>query len=167
MIFSAASLRFAKWCPLRSIACVGGTFLIFWLASACQNSCGSGNQQPILYVDGKIHTSADGLSRIYESTPFDGEWLHFPSYRRFKLQHNLGTVDYSPQMYIAFGSNPIPANGDAGDVALASGDVALIENLGSCSMQVLNNTCSEQYLYVRIQVPVAIDTGLDAGGCAP
>jgi hypothetical protein len=123
--------------------------LVLWLASACQTSCGNGNQQPVLYVDGKTHT--DGSLRVYETTPFDGEWLDFPSYRRFQLQHNLGTKDYTPVLYIAFDNYPVPANSDAGgDVAIASGDVAVIDDIEPNSLSIRNATCSEQYLYVKI-----------------
>ena len=142
-----------------TLCCVGASFLIFWLTSACQTSCGNNNQQPILYKDGKTHI--DGTWRVYESTPYNGEWLDFPSYRRFQLVHNLCTVDYTPVMYIAFSSNPVPANSDAGDVAIASGDVALMGKPGSKQLQIAIDTCSEQYLYVRITAPVvAGDAGL-------
>src|ERR1700690_1669805 len=136
---------------LRALAVVCGSFLVFWLTSACQTSCGNSNQQPIKYVDGKTHTT-DG-QRIYETTPFDGEWLHFPSYRRFSLVHDLCTMDYTPFMLIAFDSHPIPLDGDAGDVAIASGDVAIVENVTPTTFQIRNDTCSEQYLYVRLTAP--------------
>ncbi len=166
MTDSEAPIRSARLGSVRSLACVCVSFLFFWLTSACQTSCGNSNQQPIKYVDGKTHV--EGTSRIYESTPYTGEWLDFPSYRRFQLVHNLCTVDYTPVMYIAFSSNPAP-NDAGGDVAIASGDVALIENLGPNSLQIVNDTCSEQYLYVRITAPVmASDAGLTCdGGIVP
>jgi hypothetical protein len=108
-------------------------------------------------VDGKKHI--DGAWQIYETTPFDGEWLHFPTYRRFSLVHHLHTTDITPIMWVAFSSNPIPLDGDAGDVALASGDVAIIERIDPDAIQIRNDTCSEQYLYVKITAPNVLDAG--------
>ncbi len=149
---------------LRALALVCGSSFVFWLTTACQTSCGNSNQQPIRYVDGRKYT--DGPWQIYETTPYDGEWLHFPSYRRFSLEHNLGTKDITPFMWIAFDSHPIPLDGDAGDVAPATGDVAIIESIGPNAIQIRNDTCSEQYLYVKILAPnAAFDVGptLDGG----
>lgn len=164
------SVPWHKLRSLRTLAVVCGSFSIFWLTSACQTSCGNSNQQPIPYVDGKTHL--EGFLRIYETTPRDGEWLHFPSNRRFLLQHNLGTTDYNPLILIAFNSHPVASISDASDdVAIASGDVAIIEKVGCNQMLIRNDTCSEQYLYVRLNTSViAPDAGLavDAGlGACP
>jgi hypothetical protein len=142
---------------------VSACLLSFCFTSACQTSCGNSNQQPIPYVDGKTHV--DNGVRIYESTPITGEWLDFQSYRRFKLVHNLCTLDYNPYLYIAFSSNPAPY-GDAGDTAIASGDSALIENQGLKSLQVLNATCSPQYLYVKIVASAPVNSDDEGLGCA-
>lgn len=137
-----------------SRTCVVSSLFSFWLTSACQTSCGNGNQPTVLYVDGTTHT--DNAFRVYETSPYDGQWLDFPSYRRFKLQHNLGTMDYTPVLYIAFVSHPGPSNSDAGgDVAIASGDVAVIDDIDPCYLLIRNATCSEQYLYVKITAPSA------------
>ncbi len=143
---------------VRMLAAVCGSFSLFWLTTACQTSCGDANQQPINYADGKTHTE-DGL-RIYETTPRDGEWLHFPSYRRFKLEHNLKTTAYTPFILIAFSSHPVASISDASDdVAIASGDVAVIEKIGDNSMIIRNDTCSEQYLYVKLTAGIDVDAG--------
>jgi hypothetical protein len=146
------------------LAAACGGFSIFWLTSACQTSCASSNQQPIDYVDGKTHT--EGSLRIYETTPLNGEWLHFPSNRRFRFEHNLHTTSYTPVIYVAFGSHPIPTDMDAsGDVAVATGDVAIIEQINPDSLMIRNDTCSEQYLYVKIIAPnVTPDAGLADSG---
>ena len=89
--------------------------------------------------------------------PWNGEWLDFPGNRRFLLVHNLHTPPEftSVQMYIAFSSNPFPGDGDAGDVAPATGDVAVVEKMNSDELQIYNDTCSEQYIYVRIKADLA------------
>jgi hypothetical protein len=100
-------------------------------------------------VDGITHT--DGTARIYETSPYDGEWLDFQSNRRFLINHNLGTIDYSIDARIAFSSNPVPKDSDASsDVAIASGDVIVVEKMTPDSLQVRNDTCSQQYLYIRL-----------------
>lgn len=163
------SVPWHKLRTLRALAVVCGSFLMFWLTSACQTSCASGNQQPIKYVDGKIRT--DGSLRIYETTPINGEWLHFPSNRRFLLMHKLETIDYTSMVvYVAFDSHPVPIDQDASaDLAIATGDVAIIEQMKSDSLLIRNDTCSEQYLYVRITAPnVTPDAGLAGdSGLAP
>ena len=144
-----------RW--LRSLAGVACGLATFWLTSACQTSCANNDQQPIRYVDGTTRTV--GTQRVYESTPFNGEWLHFPGNRRFLLTHTLGTTPYSSlMMFIAFDSHPI--SGDAGDVAIATGDVAVVERIEPDSLQIRNDTCSEQYLYVKATAEIDPDAGL-------
>ena len=111
----------------RSLTLALGLLIVLRLTSACQTSCAPGNQAAIPYVDGKIHVT--GGDRIYETTPRDGEWLHYPSNRRFLFKHNLGTSDYQIDARIAFGSHPVPEDQDASadtaiaDTAIASGDM--------------------------------------------
>lgn len=148
----------SRW--FHSLVGVGSCISLFWLTSACQTSCANNNTQPIKYVDGK--TTTNGSTRTYESTSWNGEWLDFPGNRRFLLVHNLHTPPEftSVQMYIAFSSNPFPGDGDAGDVAPATGDVAVVEKMNSDELQIYNDTCSEQYIYVRIKADLA---AADAG----
>jgi hypothetical protein len=142
---------------LRALAAVPGCLAVFWLTSACQTSCANNDQQPIKYVDGRTYVRDS--TRYYESTPWNGEWLHFPGNRRFLLHTGLGTTDYTNlAMFIAFDSHPI--NADAGDVAVATGDVAVVERIDADDLQLRNDTCSEQYLYVKIAAPVDVDAGM-------
>ena len=137
--------------------------MIFWLTTACQTSCGNSNQQPLPYVDGITHTTTNGTEQIYETTPYDGEWLDFQSYRRFRLIHKLETTNYSIDARIAFSSNPVPKDSDASsDVAFASGDVVVVEQINADSLQVRNDTCSQQYLYVRLTAAIGVgDAGVN------
>ena len=151
MARSGTSERSVTKLWLRTVGGVGAGLLTLWLTNACQTSCNNNHTGPISYVDGKITTS--GSTRTYESTPWDGEWLDFPGNRRFLLEHGLHIPPQftSVQMYIAFNSNPIPTDGDAGDVAPATGDVAVVEKMTDTQLQIYNDTCSEQYIYVRIK----------------
>ena len=157
---ATSPVRAASTRGFRTLVAFGSCLSVFWLTSACQTSCENNDQQPIPYKDGIKHPDpVDPAQTDYESTPLDGEWLHFPGYRRFLLYHNLHTMDYTAlTMYIAFDS--VPFHGDAGDVAIASGDVALIEAKTADTLQIRNDTCSEQYLYVKIVAPtVDADAG--------
>jgi hypothetical protein len=150
-------LNNSRWFGL--LAGVGFCFLILWLTSACQTSCANNHTEPLPYKDGRTWTQ--GAMQYYESTPRSGEWLHFPGNRRFQLYHSFGTEQItSLTMFVAFASTPMP-NGDAGDVAVASGDVAVVEQIAADYLQVYNDTCSEQYLWVGITAPAV--SGNDAG----
>ena len=122
-----------------------------WLTSACQTSCGTNNyKDPVYYVDGKTRTEGD--HQVYESTPINGEWLDFPGGRTFRLVHNFRNPNITTlTLQIAFSSTPM--TGDAGDVAFATGDVAVVEKMEPNALVIRNNTCSEQYLYVKITAP--------------
>jgi hypothetical protein len=130
------------------------------LTPACQTSCSSGNQEPIRFSDGI--TRAD--LGTYESTPYDGEWLHYPSNRRFEFPHNLGTADYEIQAFVAFSSHPVATDGlGASDIAVAAGDIMVIERKTNDTLLVRNDTCSAEYLYVKLFARLPeIDAGVDS-----
>lgn len=131
------------------------------LTTACQTSCAAGNQALVPYVDGLKHT--DGTTMIYETTRYDGEWLHFPSYRRFSFEHNFGTDDYRlEEAYISFSNHPVRSTGDNADVALIAGDMMVIEQKNANTLVVRNDTCSEQYLYLKLIANLGLPAG-DAG----
>ena len=135
---------------LRWVA-IGCGSLSLWLTSACQTSCGTNNyKDPVLYVDGRTRTEGD--HQVYESTPINGEWLDFPGGRTFRLVHNFHNPNITTlTLQIAFSSTPM--TGDAGDIAFATGDVAVVEKMEPNALVIRNNTCSEQFLYVKITAP--------------
>ena len=136
---------------------VSACLLSICFASACQTSCGPGNQTPITYADG-IKLDSD----TYESTAYaGGEWLHYPSERRFVFPHHLGTSNYAITAYVAFNAYPGTSD-DAGssDVAVAAGDILVIEQQTDQDLGVRNDTCSDEYLYIRI---TAHRTDTDSG----
>jgi hypothetical protein len=134
---------------------VSACLLSFCFASACQTSCGTGNQTPITYADG-IKVDAD----TYESTALDGEWLHYPSQRRFVFPHHLDATIYDIKAYVAFSAHPVPSD-DLGssDIAFASGDILVIEKQTADELGVRNDTCSEEYLYVRVTAHRTVTDG--------
>ncbi len=158
MVALPERLNNSRW--FGSLVGVSACLLFFWLTSACQTSCANSHTEPLPYKDGRSWTQ--GNAHHYESTPRNGEWLDFPGNRRFRLYHdNFGTDQItSLTMFVAFSATPMP-DGDAGDVAVASGDVAVVEQIAADYLQVYNDTCSEQYLWVGITAPVI--SGNDAG----
>lgn len=129
------------------------------LTPACQTSCAPGNQAVILWADGITNVT----QRTYESTPYDGEWLHYPSNRRFEFPHRLGTTDYTIAAYVAFNNHPVVTDGiGTSDIALAAGDIMVIERKSEDTLVVRNDTCSEEYLYIRLQAAPHDDAGVAA-----
>jgi hypothetical protein len=115
----------------------------------CETSCGDGDSDPVLWVDGSS-TTADG-TLTYESTPMNGTWLHFPSGRRFRLVHDLGTANLSIQAYLSFRPQPLGSDpSERGSFVMVSGNVALVSNVTEESLMVENNSCeNDYYLFVR------------------
>ena len=116
--------------------------------SACDTSCADEGQTPILYSDGFVEEAEGG--RVYMTTPYDGTWLHFPSQRRFRLTHNLGTRSYTFSTYVSFHPTPLPEDGDIHGLTEAAGNEVVFEALTEQYVQVRNDTCSEFYLLVRL-----------------
>lgn len=115
-----------------------------------------------MYTDGSTNYAAG----TYETTAYDGEWLHFPSNRRFDFKHNLGTTNYSiAASYVSFSSRPVPADGEsATDISQAAGDMMIIEKRDANDLVVRNDTCSELYLYLKLRTDMNLP---DAGAAAP
>jgi hypothetical protein len=141
----------------------------FWLSlfaatlNGCETSCADKGQAPILYSDGIVEESEAG--RVYMTTPYDGTWLHFPSQRRFRLQHGLGTTSLMPSAYVSFYPNPVPPDGGGG-LSEAAGNEVIYEAVTEQYVQVRNDTCSEFFLLVRLETaqPSSGDEGEGAAG---
>lgn len=115
------------------------------------------------YADGSTNHAAG----TYETTAYDGEWLHFPSNRRFAFKHGLGTTNYSiAAAFVSFSSRPAPAGDEnATDISQAAGDMLIIEKRDASELVVRNDTCSDLYLYVKLRTDG--DYLPDAGAATP
>lgn len=108
-------------------------------------------------------TSADRTH--YESSPVDGEWLHFPPGRRYQLRHNLREGFLTVQSYVAF-----PDDRDSGksptSYAEAAGNQVVFEteDVPPDVIQVRNDTCAE--FFVRVVADVVPTSGLESIGGA-
>jgi hypothetical protein len=157
MASSASVILRTKGTAFRVFGLASACLLSFCFASACRTSCGTGNQTPIVYADGLRNDS-----HTYESTAYEGEWLHYPSQRRFEFPHNLGTTNYQIQAFVAFSARPVASDGlSISDIAVASGDILVIEQKTENTLRVRNDTCSEEYLHIRVTAdPTDTDAGL-------
>lgn len=112
----------------------------------CETSCGDSDQRAISYADGQV--TSYGERGVYQTSPLDGTWLHFPSQRRFVLEHGLGTTDVAVAASLAFNEHPF----DRGTgFSAAAGDEVVVEEIGEDSIQVRNDTCAEFFLHVRVE----------------
>jgi hypothetical protein len=142
----------------RALVAIGALVVCLSALVACDTSCGQDDQEPIAYSDGFTETTPSG--RVYMTSAWDGTWLHFPSHRRFLLEHGLGTDSYAPHAYLSFTANP--QEGDSSKFSEAAGNEVVFEALDEDSVQVKNDTCSDFYLLVRIEADTA--PGAEAGG---
>lgn len=133
----------------RFTAWPGLVFGICCTLPACDTSCDMGGSTPVLWADGVTTTTDRGL--VYESTPEDGAWLHFPSGREFQLLHDLGTSNVTIEPYLSFRSRPRSSDErEQGSFVAASGNLVLISNVTAESITVKNGTCeNDYYLFVR------------------
>jgi hypothetical protein len=118
-----------------------------WLLTLAVSACDCDHEQgsPVLFNGG---TTQDGL---YQTSDWQGPWLHFPGGRRYVLQHGLGRSPTQITPYLAFHEYPLDG-GDAEDAGSSlspgSGDTSLIERVDSQQIVIRNGTCSEFFLRV-------------------
>lgn len=124
------------------------TMTVATLSTGCDTSCGE-KKDPLLWADG-VTRQVNGV-RIYETTPIDGTWLHFPSYRKFELPHGFGTKDIAIDPYVALADPRPAADSDAGKFELSSSGDVLVTISDENKVIVENTTCeNDYYLFVRI-----------------
>jgi hypothetical protein len=145
-VFSAAALAFAL-----------GTV-------ACDATCGRDVEEEIVFEGGSL----DSSGTVYETSPWEGPYLHFPTGRRYALVHDLGRRPLLVQTYVAFEERPMPANSeprasDHTNIAESAGNQVVIEIVNDQMIGVRNDTCAELYLRV---VAIAPAEG-DVAGVSP
>lgn len=116
----------------------------------CQTSCGE-HESPVLWADGITATSASSVT--YQTTAVDGQWLHFPSYRSFRLPHHFGTKDFKIEAFIATTDHPVAqgATKIPDEFVLGNGSIATITELTKDELVITNGSCENgYYLFVRL-----------------
>jgi hypothetical protein len=129
--------------------------MIGWSQAGCGTSCGK-REDPLLWSDGTI-TERSGV-RVYETTPTTATWLHFPSYRRFKLPHGFGTMAPSVDTWVSLAvDRPVSNDGDPQKFATNTAAEVLVTIPDENTLVVENATCeNDYYLYVRITDKAAV-----------
>jgi hypothetical protein len=121
------------------------------LALGCNPPCETSDSEAVTYDGG---TQANG---VYESSPIDGQYLHFPGGRRYELRHGLGTTPQLISIFVAFEEFPLKEN----NISPAAGNQAVIEVVDSEIVQVRNDTCDDLYVRVVASGGGASDAGSD------
>jgi hypothetical protein len=105
---------------------------------------------PERFKGGRVY--ADGF---YETSQVDDEMLPFPAGSAYEIEHQLGRTPVSVLPYVSFVARPYET-GD--DVTLASGNLTLIEGWDARTIVVRNDTCSD--FFIRVVVEVGSQGGL-------
>lgn len=134
--------------------------LIFASQLGCSTSCGK-HEEPLLWADG-ITSGSDG-QRTYRTTPMEGTWLHFPSYRRFRLPHHLGTRDPSIEAYVSLAvDRPVQPDAGGTNFAVSTAAEVLVTIEDENTVVVENTTCENSY-YLFVRISEKPGSSVDAG----
>lgn len=152
--FRSVACRILLPCALLSVPGAG---------PGCNTSCDEGDDSddpPVLYEGG----NRDQALTYYESDTWDGVYLKFPPQRTYDLVHGLGRAPSAVMSYVGFSHSPLGESGN-GNVALATGNLAIIEWVDDTIIRVRNDTCETFYLRVVAMAPGdGVDPGAGAAG---
>ncbi len=116
---------------------------------ACSPPCETASTEAVDFLGGEVV----GTKTTYESSNWEGPYLHFPGGKRYRIHHGLGTTPVAVLTYLAFDEHPLPG----GNVSESAGNQSVIERVDDEVIVVRNDTCAEFWLRV-----VALTRG--AGG---
>lgn len=111
------------------------------LLSCSAAQCERNGQDPMDFRGG--FTNAQGT--VYESSRVDGEYLHFPRGREYRLHHGLANTPYGFTAYLSFSSMPL----DSGGFTESAGNQVIFERVSDEVVRVRNDTCEEGF-YLRV-----------------
>lgn len=111
------------------------------LAGGCAHDCRASQVDAVDYSEGTV----DPSGTVYETTPWQSNWLHFPAGRRYKLLHGLGRQPHSVNTYLSFAESPLTTGNNASESA---GNQAVIEAVTDEAVTVRNDSCAEFWLRV-------------------
>lgn len=123
------------------------------LTSGCGNDCETDDPEDPVTFDGGNHIG----TTTYETSSWEGPFLHFPPGRRLIVRHGLGAPP-EVKSYLSFSEKGL---NDANNVAESAGNQLVIEVVNADVVQVRNDSCAE--FYVRLVATITPDAGvLDA-----
>lgn len=150
---SALSVRHSAWAPLLAAA-----LWVLGSGPSCATSCDDAVRDPPEAVtDG----TTDDSGSFYESAPWEGAYLKFPPQKRYDFMHGLGDTPDLIQVYVGFTKTPLGDDGQ-GNISLAVGNEAIIEEVNDEYVRVRNDTC--ETFYVRLVAGITRDADPSQAG---
>lgn len=135
---------------LVALACLPALLLGL---TACAATCHRNEDLPaVIYRDGLT------VGDQYMTTEVGDAYLDFPSGRRFRLMHQLGSVPGLIVPYVSFSAHPLD---DRTGFTVSPGNQTVVRAVTATYIEVENDTCTDFYL--RVVASVADDVP-DAGG---
>ena len=152
----------STWATLLFAFCLTSSSYVGLGCSDCRVS----GQDPVVYKGGRTNAA----KTVYESTPADATMLHFPQGRTYQFYHGLGKIPLYVPVYVSFcerltdcGKTDDKTNPNS--LALAAGNLALIEVWNDEMIQIRNDTCENNfYMRVVIMADQSDDGAGGAGG---
>ena len=128
------------------------------IAAGCEtfvpHMCDRSDQDnPWLEYDGGTTTcAADGGSTdcVYQTSPYDGEWLLYKGGMRYELYHGLGTTPTQPPT-VSLSFDEHGTGGAGGGFAPSAGDQSMIEGVDATVIRLVNNSCVDYFVRVTAQ----------------
>lgn len=120
---------------------------------SCESECNRGaDGDAVQYRQG---TTADSF---YETSPFSGPLLDFPTGAKWEIFHDLGAIPWGLDAFVAFSECPTTEpcgnmEGDDTGLTLAAGNAVTFHSVTAESVIVRNDTCADFFLRVQLSVP--------------
>jgi len=128
-----------------------GTVVLGSASTGCGEQCDRNpNVPPVEYKDGKASNG------VYESSPFSGPYLDFPSGRTYRFYHYLGGIPRRIDPWVSFDVDPVPSSNEAkpgGGTTPIVGNQFTVERVTATTFDVRNDTCSDIKLRVVASDP--------------
>lgn len=124
------------------------------LVLGCAQDCEQSDDTPVEYRGGSVS------GNFYETSPWDGGFLHFPAGRSYRIFHQLGSRPIDVNTYLSFAESAL---GTGHNVSESAGNQAVIDAVTDEHVEVRNDTCAEFWLRVTAQAALvpAADAGSD------
>ena len=145
----------ARWTSVLALAVA---VPVVPLGTGCETSCSVEEEEFPEDVHSGITDAEEGT---YASDLWSGPYHHFPPKKRYRFYHGLNAVPRNVETWVGFVKRPLGEEGK-GNVAEASGNIVIIQDVTPDYIQVRNDTCETFYLRVYASDPEGAVIG--AGG---